>query len=257
MDVIAARAQREREHYNEGLKRDTYTKVFVSSDLDRRRRQAILREELQYANGRRILELGSHCWIRWIEELGISPRELECINISEREIEKGVAATSGSRVKPRFALMDANDLHYPDESFDMVFGNAILHHLEFEKAVNEVARVLKPGGRIVFGEPLGLNPVGKLIRFLTPQARTPDERPLRTKEIGQIEARFDARLYYEQFFSMPVAAVSRALGARTDNPVVRSAFKLDRFLEARLPALRMHYRHVLICGSKRGAATDG
>jgi ubiquinone/menaquinone biosynthesis C-methylase UbiE len=229
----------------------------VFSDLDRRRRQAILREHLQYANGRRVLELGSHCWIRWIEELGISPRELECINISEREIEKGAVVAKSSRVKPAFSLMDANDLRFPDEGFDMVFGNAILHHLEFEKALGEVARVLKPGGRIFFGEPLGVNPVGKLVRLLTPRARTPDERPLRSKEIAQIRARFETSIFYEQLFSMPVAAVSNALGARPDNWFVRSAFNLDRFIEARMPAVRILYRNVLISGTKRGVHSNG
>jgi hypothetical protein len=69
MEPTATRVSREQAHYDAGLKRDTYTKVFAGSPLKT--------EHLQYANGRRILELGSHSWIRWIEEAGIRPRELE------------------------------------------------------------------------------------------------------------------------------------------------------------------------------------
>jgi ubiquinone/menaquinone biosynthesis C-methylase UbiE len=50
---------------------------------------------------------------------------------------------------------DAEDLPLPDESFDLVFGHAVLHHLpHLPKAFSEFHRVLKPGGTLVFaGEP--------------------------------------------------------------------------------------------------------
>ena len=50
---------------------------------------------------------------------------------------------------------DAEDLPFPDDSFDLVCGHAVLHHIpDLELALSEVLRVLKPGGRFVFaGEP--------------------------------------------------------------------------------------------------------
>jgi ubiquinone/menaquinone biosynthesis C-methylase UbiE len=50
---------------------------------------------------------------------------------------------------------DAEELPLPDESFDLVFGHAVLHHLPFlPRAFGEFFRVLKPGGVVVFaGEP--------------------------------------------------------------------------------------------------------
>ena len=46
-------------------------------------------------------------------------------------------------------------LPYDDETFDLVVGHAVLHHIpDVELAMREVLRVLKPGGRFVFaGEP--------------------------------------------------------------------------------------------------------
>jgi len=63
------------------------------------------------------------------------------------------AATLGYDVEGRVA--DAESLPYPDASFDLVVGHAVLHHIpDVELALREVLRVLRPGGRFVFaGEP--------------------------------------------------------------------------------------------------------
>ena len=52
-------------------------------------------------------------------------------------------------------MADAESIPYPDDSFDLVVGHAVLHHIpDVELAMREVLRVLKPGGRFVFaGEP--------------------------------------------------------------------------------------------------------
>jgi ubiquinone/menaquinone biosynthesis C-methylase UbiE len=59
----------------------------------------------------------------------------------------------GFEVSGRVA--DAERLPYDENSFDLVIGHAVLHHIpDVELALGEVLRVLKPGGRFVFaGEP--------------------------------------------------------------------------------------------------------
>jgi ubiquinone/menaquinone biosynthesis C-methylase UbiE len=63
------------------------------------------------------------------------------------------AARLGVRV--RTARADAESLPFADESLDQVLGHAVLHHQpDVQKALDELYRVLRPGGRIVFaGEP--------------------------------------------------------------------------------------------------------
>ena len=55
-------------------------------------------------------------------------------------------------------VADAEALPYPDNSFDLVIGHAVLHHLpDLGAALSEVRRVLRPGGRLVIaGEPTQL-----------------------------------------------------------------------------------------------------
>ncbi|HWA54565.1 MAG TPA: class I SAM-dependent methyltransferase [Solirubrobacterales bacterium] len=50
---------------------------------------------------------------------------------------------------------EAEVLPFADESFDLVFGHAVLHHIpDLDKAFAEFRRVLRPGGAIAFaGEP--------------------------------------------------------------------------------------------------------
>jgi SAM-dependent methyltransferase len=58
-------------------------------------------------------------------------------------------------VEVRTAVCEATALPFPDGSFDVVLGHAVLHHLpDLERAFREFRRVLRPGGIVLFaGEP--------------------------------------------------------------------------------------------------------
>jgi ubiquinone/menaquinone biosynthesis C-methylase UbiE len=55
----------------------------------------------------------------------------------------------------RTAAAEAETLPFADESFDLVFGHAVLHHIpDLAQAFSEFGRVLRPGGTLAFcGEP--------------------------------------------------------------------------------------------------------
>jgi ubiquinone/menaquinone biosynthesis C-methylase UbiE len=82
-------------------------------------------------------------------------REATCTDISP-----GMVATLGENahrlgVDVRAARADAESLPFAGESFDLVLGHAVLHHLpDLRRVFAEMHRVLRPGGRIAFaGEP--------------------------------------------------------------------------------------------------------
>lgn len=58
-----------------------------------------------------------------------------------------------------FVVKDAERLSYKDNSFEMVCGVSILHHLNTERALREAYRVLNHGGRLFFTEPNLVNPL--------------------------------------------------------------------------------------------------
>ena len=75
----------------------------------------------------------------------ISPGMLETLSASAERLGTCVRAIR----------CEADKLPFPDESFDLVFGHAVLHHLpDLDGAFAEIRRVLKPGGTVAFcGEP--------------------------------------------------------------------------------------------------------
>jgi ubiquinone/menaquinone biosynthesis C-methylase UbiE len=69
------------------------------------------------------------------------------------EVAQRNARALGFEIEGRVA--DAERLPYDDDTFDVVIGHAVLHHIpDLEQSFREILRVLKPGGRFVFaGEP--------------------------------------------------------------------------------------------------------
>lgn len=93
----------------------------------------------------------------------------------------------------------AEDLDYQEKQFDVILGFAILHHVDMNKVVPQLFRYLKPGGSIVFAEPLRGNPFLDAYRKLTPDFRTVDERPFTLAELDEhfrIFSKSSHREYY-------------------------------------------------------------
>jgi ubiquinone/menaquinone biosynthesis C-methylase UbiE len=147
--------------------------------------------------------------------------------------------------------MDAHRLEFSDASFDLVFGTAILHHLHLPGAAREIHRVLKPGGRIFFIEPLRHNPVGRVIRWATPRARTPEELPLGRPELRLLATYFKTENYYVEMFTVVGGFIAQLFFRDPVNPITKLCDNVDQFLAKLIPALGPYYRSVVITGEKR------
>jgi SAM-dependent methyltransferase len=101
--------------------------------------------------------------------------------------------------------MAAEYLGYPSKAFDLVLGVSILHHTDVGLVGREVARVLKPGGRALFIEPLAHNAFLRLFRWLTPDRRTPTEQPMTVRQIREFTGAFKEGSYrgYHLFSIFP------------------------------------------------------
>jgi SAM-dependent methyltransferase len=92
--------------------------------------------------------------------------------------------------KALFLRGDAHGLPFRTGSFHRVLGSSILHHLNLERALPEILRVLKPGGRIAFAEPNLVNPqvlaMKKLSFFGRWMGESPDETAFIRWKLGRV-----------------------------------------------------------------------
>jgi len=100
----------------------------------------------------------------------------------------------------------AEALSYPSDWADLMFGGAILHHLDIPPAISEIHRILRPGGRAVFLEPLGHNPMINLFRRLTPSRRTATEVPLTFTDMTFITGLF-SQSSHREFYLLALGAL--------------------------------------------------
>jgi len=161
------------------------------------------------------------------------------------DISGGLLQVAQARLASRIAadrygliLADAHRLPFPDGSFDYVFFNTgILHHLDFEQACAEVARILRPGGQAFFVEPLNRHPLVRLFRRLTPKARTPDERPLDPGAFAQAQ-RYFRKVSHTEYYVVTVFVAALNLISPTLGRLILPLFRaIDNFLLARYPGL--------------------
>jgi SAM-dependent methyltransferase len=167
------------------------------------------------------------------------------IDVSDGEIEQAVerARKNGLEDRSRFLAADAHATEFADDSFDLIVGDAILHHLDLRRALVEIRRILRPGGRAVFWEPLWHNPLLRLGRALTPSARTPDEHPLTVEDWALCEEIFpDFEHHEREFLTIPLMPLNLLLSQRAQKRLARRVWAADDRLLERYPSLRKHAR---------------
>ena len=145
-----------------------------------------LKKELLYVlgnvSGLRVLVYGcgSDSAALWFAKSGAY---VDAIDISPKSIENQKMMAKKSGLEINYHVMDAHDLNFPDNAFDIVYGNAILHHLELDKASTEIRRVMAVEGAAIFRDVLQGNILLRLFRYFTPGWRTPDEHPLTPNDL--------------------------------------------------------------------------
>jgi SAM-dependent methyltransferase len=138
-------------------------------------------------------------------------------------------------------------LEFSDETFDVVFGYGMLHHLDYVKSLREVKRCLKKDGIAIFKEPLDENLGARIARKLTPAARTDDEKPLRKEDLRIIKELFpNSEFHYHQLVSFLMGFVSGRMFRSPDNFLVNLGYKIDQGILKRWPGLGIYFRSVIL-----------
>jgi ubiquinone/menaquinone biosynthesis C-methylase UbiE len=127
----------------------------------------------QRCKGKTVLDYccGNGQYTGWLAESGA---DAYGIDISPVSIENAKAVAVQKQVEDRttFKVMDAEATEFPAGFFDLIVVSGVLHHLDLDKAYEEMARILKPNGYVIATEALRHNLFFHLYRKLTPHLRS-------------------------------------------------------------------------------------
>ena len=146
---------------------------------------------IENVDGKNILDLG--CGNGWASMyFARSGAYVSSCDISSKCVDVVIkyAESNGLQEKIHAKVMNAEDLKFEDDYFDVVFINEALHHCDIEKAGKEIYRVLKKNGKAVFIEDLAYHPVFKIYRLFTKSKHTLHEKPLTYEDVNKISTIF-------------------------------------------------------------------
>ena len=151
-----------------------------------------------------ILDYGCGIGLNTEKYLKYLPKKITGIDISEISLQKARKRVKlYENQKVEFKQDNCENLSLENESFELVYGTGVLHHLKLDLAIKEIARVLKKDGKIIFVEPLGTNPIINLYRWMTPKARSQDEHPFNEKDFAFMRNHFkDLKIKYYGFLTL-------------------------------------------------------
>ncbi len=127
--------------------------------------------------GLSILELGCGCGEASVF-FALAGANVTATDLSPGMLELTRRVAEFHCVGVKTAVASSEKLPFADGSFDVVYGANVLHHSDMRVALAEAHRVLKPGGRACFWDPLSANPAINVYRRMANQVRTTDEHPL-------------------------------------------------------------------------------
>lgn len=194
------RKQSEQDYHNKAFSEQTRKGSWKFYSVANLSNSYFEKQIARYSKNKTVLDYG--CGLGENTEF-LSPlaNEVKSIDISDYAISLLKEEKPFENVE--YMVMDAEETFFPDNYFDLVCGQAILHHLDLEKSLNEISRILKDNGVGVFVEPLGHNPFVNLYRKLTPDHRTHDEHPLLQNDIRSISSKFkNVQVKYFHVFTL-------------------------------------------------------
>lgn len=202
---------------------------------------------------------------------------LEGATVTATDLSPGMCAfaerlAAANGVALRTHASAAEDLGLPaDRQFDVIYTGNTLHHADIPAMMDRLLPHLKSDGVFVSWDPVAYNPLINVYRALATRVRTPDEHPLRLREVRAICARFETAEVRWFWLTTLLVFIWMAVGQRRSPnrerfwkkvvdeadqwaPLYRPLEKLDGWLLRGLPFLRPLCWNVVIVGRRPRSA---
>ncbi len=134
-------------------------------------------------------------------------------------------------LKVDFRVMNAQIPDFEDNTFDIIVGSRILHHLpDIELFFRECKRLLKKKGFITFIEPLKKNPIVEMNRkHLNPKKRTKHEHPLLLSDVMKAKKIFGNIKHAEYYIISPSTEIFKIIFKKPT--IFRILYKVFQLIE--------------------------
>jgi ubiquinone/menaquinone biosynthesis C-methylase UbiE len=138
--------------------------IWYSYDGKLRMRESLLNlihwrgdeQVLDVGCGRGLMLIGAAARLKTGKAIGIDVWQSVDLSGNSRQATLANARVAGVADRVEVRTGDAREMPFPNASFDVVLSTTVLHNISDvagrERAVREIARVLKPGGRLVLSD---------------------------------------------------------------------------------------------------------
>jgi len=206
-----------------------------------RRRTELIIEHARIRHCKNVLEYGcgTGMFSLFFAETGITLTAIDIspdlINEAQKELHANIF----------FQVGDVESLAFPDESFDAVIGNSVLHHVNIEQALVEAFRVLKPGRSIAFAEPNMMNPQIALQKNIPSLKRKMGDSPDETAFFRWQVVNFLQRSGFKDIMVQPFDFLHPSIPQKMISTVKR----LGEFIES-VPLIKEFAGSLILSGRK-------
>ncbi len=169
------------------------------------------------------------------------------IDISPELVHLAQARIRSAGVKADLAIGSAYETGLPDESVDIIFCIALIHHLDIPRVRAEMLRIVKRGGFVVLSEPIRFSKLCDRFRKLLPPGQNISEyeHPLTWSEFDCMVSGFSAEDL--RYFRLPFVPLTLWLLGKTN----RLVYSLSAWLIAEVPTLQHFATSVAVRLRKR------